>query len=60
MTLYVCTVCCEEECQEQQGCTWTKPKTRDNFPIYCTPDACGRIRVPEWREVPEKTFAKIT
>ena len=60
MTLFVCTMCCEEEGQEARGCTFDKPKTRDIYPVYCTPDHYGRIRVPEWREVPEKKQAKIT
>jgi hypothetical protein len=46
MTLFVCTECCEEECQEQQGCTLSMPKTRIVCPIYCSPDEYGRIRVP--------------
>ena len=66
MTLFVCTMCCEEECemagwntQEARGCTLNKPKTRDVYPVYCSPDQYGRIRVPVWREVPEKKQSKI-
>jgi hypothetical protein len=60
MTLYICTECCEEEAQEQQGCSISKPKTRDVYPIYCSPDGYGRIRVPVWRLVPEKKQARIS
>ena len=59
MTLFVCTVCCEEEGQEDRGCTLNAPKTRDIYPVYCSPDQYGRIRVPVWREVPEKKQSKI-
>jgi hypothetical protein len=60
MTLFVCTVCCDEEGQEAQGCTFTKPKTRDFFPILCNPDNVCRLRKPQWEEEPERKQAKIS